>query len=248
MTNLKYMVAMLSALALILGTAGCSSTNDFNDNAQHTCVAKLTDAEIQQAKSQLDQVSDVSKVQNVCVYDNGQIHYYRQNDGLNDWLLYAAFTGRFSSFGALYTLEGGSPFTALLIDHMIGFNSYGQAFRPYSQFSGGYERVPRVLNQTVTNVYYGAGSGTKVAFGKPSPSGYNPVRLKPSSSVDGVGKMSGSKPVTVTSTTGGKTVSGTKSSQTNSGSSGNKSNSGSSGTKSGGSGGVSKPSGGGGKH
>lgn len=199
-------IAVFALLFGVLGLSGCSSNNDqgMDDQAQQSCVSTMDQASLTDAQNKLNQakqngLADPSiGVQQVCTINpqTGDIHYYHQNDGFRDYLLYAALTGRASSFGAMYMLSGGDPFDAILMDHFIGVNRYGTPFYPYSAYDGGYRRSPAVINNvTVNNVYSGPGAGSKMSYSdslspqNASKVGIKPTTLPKSSDVTGEGSL-----------------------------------------------------------
>jgi hypothetical protein len=225
---MRVLVSSLVAIFVLLGAIGCGGHDNaananvgFDDQAQTSCVAELSQDEINDAQRKLNdaQAQGLANpsvgVDEVCTINpnTGDVHYHHNNDGFRDYLLYAAFTGRASSFGSMYMLSGGSLFDAMLIDHFIGVNQYGNAFYPYGGYDGGYRRAPQpIKNVTVTNVYVGNGTSTKMSYAdsvdpqKSAKYGVKPtVKLPKSSDVDGEGALTNNgKPVSKVAPVPGK--------------------------------------------
>lgn len=168
---------MLAALGLMAGTAACSGNNSTSsqpgwslDQQDATeCYTELKPAEVTQlaeyAAKNGDEVktySDATGDDTVCVIDvGGGQHFVKKDEDANFlyyWMMARVMGYRSGNAMLTYGMLSGdlSPLQYMALSSLVGIDSYGRAYVPYTQVGGGqWLRQPAYKSYTVTKVYYG---------------------------------------------------------------------------------------------
>jgi hypothetical protein len=220
----KFAPAVIAALALLMGVlSGCASSSDNSDTyagiAAHQevpgqqCFEQMdTDQVVQMQQVAANNHDDVNVgsensdgTQTVCVLErtsNGgyEQHYYDQNDGFENYLLYSMMLGRSNALVSYGLLSGNlSVGDAMALSLLTSVGSNGRVYHEYSNTGGSWQRKQTVVNNYhVTNVQYGHARPMTLAKAKTvaPPAGYSrPTTPKVTKTEAKVTKTGALKPV-----------------------------------------------------
>jgi uncharacterized membrane protein YgcG len=213
--------AVIAALALLLAgmLSGCgastnnSGTGAFDDIASHQevqgskCYKQMDADQVAQMQQvaasenrDLTITDDSNDTQKVCVLEptaNGgyEEHYYNQNDGLQNYLLYSMLVGRSNSLATYGLLSGDlSVGDAMALSLLMNVGNDGRVYSEYSNTGGRWHRDQQVnTHYRVTNIQYGHARPVSYAKARtaPAPRGYARPTTPPVTKTEGTVAKSG---------------------------------------------------------